>query len=124
MLFISHILFIFFLSIIRFLEPNGRKRRLLYTFALELLRNNHMHKFPEKGIYNSESNYKRGKHPLDVKILGQKLPYNLPLVKRVSCAKFHCICSYRVQMHKEQTNRQTNRQTNILLYIYRCFISY
>jgi hypothetical protein len=76
-----------------------------------------MHKFPGKGIYNSKSNYKTGKPLLEVKILGQKVPYNLPLVERVSCAKFHCIWSYRVQMHKEQTNRQTNRQTFFFIYI-------
>ena len=37
-----------------------------------------------------------GKHPPQVKILDRKVPYDLPLVRRVFCAKFHCIWSYRL----------------------------
>ena len=53
--------------------------------------------------------------PPDVKILGWKLPYDLPLVKRVFPAKFHCIWSYRVQMHNEQTDRQTDRHSSLYI---------
>jgi len=65
---------------------------------------NHAHKLSWKHIYYSKSNNGRGKHPPNVEILGWKLPYDLPLVKRVFPAKFHCIWSYRVQIHNEQTN--------------------
>ena len=72
-----------------------------------------------KGIYYSKFNNRRANAPLQMKTLGRKLPYDLPLVKRgVSCAKFHRICSYCVQMHEEQTNKQTNKQTFFLIYVH------
>ncbi len=57
----------FLSSILRSLVPNGKKRRFLSTFVLDLSR---------------------------------KQPYDLLLVERGLPAKFHCIWSYRVQMHK------------------------
>ena len=62
--------------------------------------------------------------PPQVKILGWKLPYDLPLVERIFPGKFRCICSYRVEMHNGQTNKQTNKQTNFLLYIYRLMVQF
>jgi hypothetical protein len=47
------------------------------------------------------------KPPLEMEILGRKVSYDLLLDERVFPAKFHCICSYRVQMHNEQTHKQT-----------------
>jgi hypothetical protein len=47
----------------------------------------------------------------EVAILGRKVALDRPLNERGGYEKFGCTGSYRVQMHKEQTN--------ILLYIYR-----
>jgi hypothetical protein len=53
-----------------------------------------------KGIYCSKSNNRWGANIPEMKILGWKLPYDLPLAEKVLPAKFHCIWSYRVQIHK------------------------
>jgi hypothetical protein len=50
----------------------------------------------------------------EVRISDRKVALDLPLNERGGYAKFSCTGSYRVQMHKEQTNKQTN----FLLYIY------
>jgi hypothetical protein len=55
--------------------------------------------------------------PLEMEILDRKVSYDLLLDERVFPAKFHCICSYRVQMHNGQTNKQTNKQTFFFIYI-------
>jgi hypothetical protein len=43
----------------------------------------------------------------EVKILDRNITLDLLLDERGGHAKFGCTGSYRVQMHKEQTNKQT-----------------
>jgi hypothetical protein len=45
---------------------------------------------------------------------------HLPLDERVYPAKFGCICSYGVEMHKEHTDSETN----ILLYLHRYLLHF
>ena len=63
-----------------------------------------MHRLSRKGIYCSNST-KEGEAPPQVKVLGRKPPYDLTLDEKVFPEKFNCICSYRVQVNSEQTNR-------------------
>jgi hypothetical protein len=43
---------------------------------------------------------------LEVKVLDRNIALDLSLDERGGHAKFGCIGSYRVQMHKEQTNNR------------------
>jgi hypothetical protein len=42
-----------------------------------------------------------------------KLVVDLLLDERVYPAKFGCICSYGIEMHKEQTDRQTDKDSSL-----------
>ena len=62
----------------------------------------------KKVVYCSNSTKEGSKHLRPIKVLGRKPPYDLSLDERVLSTKFHCICSYRVQVNSEQTNEQTS----------------
>ena len=56
---------------------------------------NHTHRLSGKGIYYSKFNNRRDKHPPQVKILGRKPAYDLPLDLGKYCGKFGDASFYR-----------------------------
>jgi hypothetical protein len=78
-------------------SPSPSKSAGFYLLSFSNYRGkNHTHRLPGKGTYYSNPTMEGGKHLPEVKIFGQKLPYDLPLVERVLPAKFHCIWSHHV----------------------------